>query len=184
MTSWLQGRPSRFRERGPDHQSATLQSSIPPPGGGARRRARNLLLAGLAVVAFGMLAALIMGIPSPGPRTGSPSPAMYAESTPTPHPASGQGLENVRTYALAASDLAGLPAEVPSGTRIDLWVAWAPPVTKRPRVQRLLANLTIDKLVPGLGPSSSSVILAVPEGKVERLLYGDMYGALSATMIP
>lgn len=185
MTSWLQGRPSRFRERGPDHQSAPLQSSISPPaGGGARRRARNLLRAGLAVVTCGVLAALIMGIPSPKPPAAAPS-ASHAGPAPTraPHPVDA-GSRHVRTYALAASDLSGLPGDVSPGTRIDLWVAWDPPVTKGPSVQRLLTDLTIAEVAPGVGASSPSVIVNVPEEDVERLLYGDRYGALSATMIP
>jgi hypothetical protein len=135
------------------------------------------------VVACGLLAALLMGVPSTT-RPETSTPLGERDEPRAPVLVAPKRVDDVRAYALAFEELTGLPRDVPPGTRIDLWVAWDPPVTKGPRLQRLLTNLTVEKMAPGVTPGTDSVILAVPEKRVARLLYGDRYGELSATMIP
>jgi len=92
---------------------------------------------------------------------------------------------NARTYALPLSQISGLPADAPPGTVFDLWVAWDPRLTKQPRIQKLLTNLTVQKIVPPGGRETEPVVLvSVAARDVVDLLWGHRYGALSAVLLP
>jgi hypothetical protein len=112
--------------------------------------------------------------PEPADRSGDPS-----------KPAGGASdVAGRRGYALAVPELKGLPGGAAPGTRLELWVAWDPPVTKEPRVQRLLKDVILDEIIPPVVPEApATAILSVPAKSVPDLLYGDRYGALSATML-
>jgi hypothetical protein len=93
--------------------------------------------------------------------------------------------DTTRLYAVAVSDLQGLPPNVPPGTRLELWVAWSPPVTKRPRIQRLLREVTLTEIIPAITPDGpDAAMLRLKNSQVADLLYGDQYGSLSVTLLP
>jgi hypothetical protein len=91
----------------------------------------------------------------------------------------------LRGYALPVAELAGLPGDAPPGTELELWVTWDPPVTERPRLQRLIPRVVLQKITPAVtsdGPDAA--ILLVPEKKLPDLVYADRYGAISVALIP
>lgn len=115
---------------------------------------------------------------SPQPAEASPSVAAIAASPPI------EPVGATREYAIALPELQGLPPDAAPGTRLELWVTWNPPVTRRPKLQRLLADATLVRFAPAVthdGPGS--VILQVPVRRMSDLLYADEYGALSATVL-
>jgi hypothetical protein len=213
--SFLRGRRAkRPWERGPSHTASTSQELFDSIGTAPRgtdpfglggdlkmsSRTRNLLLAAAVPVVIGAVAWSLLpsgtgdGVkggaqdgledvgdplesspPEPGDRSGDPSePAGRASDAP-----------GRRGYALAVPELKGLPGGAAPGTRLELWVAWDPPVTKEPRVQRLLKDVILDEIIPPVVPEApATAILSVPAKSVPDLLYGDRYGALSATMLP
>jgi hypothetical protein len=190
---------SRSWERGPSSPVATPQDQYTSFGlnNSARaidsvmsRKTRNLLLAAIvpiAVVFIGvklLLPSTTQGDASIPPRheekaVPSPSPESAAEPTPAPEDAGG----NTKSYAIPVPELAGLPSDAPPGTRLELWVAWDPPITKTPKIQRLLKDVTLEKIVPPVVPEApATAILSLPDRAVPDLLYGDKYGSLSVTM--
>ena len=97
----------------------------------------------------------------------------------TPPPAG-----NVVSYAVPAREVAGLPPDVQAGTTVDLWVAWDPPLTKKPRLQSLLQGVVLEKIAPPVTPDGSAAALfLVPRPDVDRLIWADRYGSLSATIV-
>lgn len=156
------------------------------------RRTTNLALAGLAVL---ILAWLVWPmLPSLTPSESetaaseemllmSPAPAASVEPTghdaePTP---SAQALQS---YAVALSELSGLPPDAAPGTLVDLWVAWDPPITRRTKIQRLLRAVTIERVVPPVTRTGTpSVLLGLQPRQVSDLIWADRYGTLSATVV-
>lgn len=94
-----------------------------------------------------------------------------------------QRAPETRAYAIALSELQGLPSDAPRGLRLDIWVAWDPPITKRPRIERLLTGVELERIIPPVtadGPASA--ILRVNVSDIPNLLYADRYGAMSVTI--
>jgi hypothetical protein len=79
--------------------------------------------------------------------------------------------------------VSGLPSDLDAGARLELWVALEPPLTKAPRIQKLVEGVLYDRTVPPVieGQPPTAIVL-VPEDKVGKLMYGDRYGALSASL--
>lgn len=117
-----------------------------------------------------------LAVPSPGSEparsASAPSPAISDDrSAPT------------RVYAVALPDLPGLPEDAKPGTSLELWVAWEPPVTKHPRIQRLATGVTLDRIVPPVvADGAPAALLRIPIKEMASVLYGDRYGALSAVI--
>lgn len=87
-------------------------------------------------------------------------------------------------YAIALDRVRGLPPAAAPGTAIDLWVSWEPPVTKRPRLQKLLESVIVEEIADPVVPGGSRIVLlAVREDQVSDLLWADRYGSLSATVV-
>ena len=106
-----------------------------------------------------------------------PSPTEVPVMT-TPHETSLAG--TTRSYAISITELQGFPSDAVPGTRFELWVAWDPPITPRPRFQRLVRDVVLERVIPPLtanGPTAA--MLEVPEARISDLLYADRYGALS-----
>lgn len=111
-------------------------------------------------------------------RPPDPTPTMSVQPFDASHP------ERV-TYAIDVNDIAGLAPSIPSGTLVDIWVTWERPITKTPGLQRLVRGVLIEQIAPPVTPEGPYVaVLSVDERKVENLLWGDRYGALSATIMP
>jgi hypothetical protein len=146
------------------------------------RGQRRLALAGIAAVA---LAVLTWTSQRPVDELGTPAqsrpaPAPSPSTVITPPPSS----PDARTYALPLSGLHGLPSNAPSGTRMQLWVTWQPPLTKTPRVQSLLRDVILEGIAPPLTPGTPpTALLRVKETQIPRLIYGERYGELSAVIV-
>jgi hypothetical protein len=88
------------------------------------------------------------------------------------------------TYAIALSRLHGLTDTTTPGAHLQLWVTWEPPIVKKPRVQKLLSEALLQRIVPGITPESpATALLQVGEAQLPRLLYGDRFGVLSAVVV-
>ena len=88
---------------------------------------------------------------------------------------------DLHSYAVPLSELPGLSPEASPGTRLELWVAWEPPLTRKPQVRRLLGNVVLDGIVPPVTPQGPmTALLLVREDQTADLVYGDRYGSLSA----
>ncbi len=115
----------------------------------------------------------------------SPSPPVVSTPTPSPVARPVSSLGEVRTYAIKVVELQGLPPDVAPGAQLEMWVAWEPPITRRPRYQLLLERVTLERIVPALTPEGpATALLRVKNSDVPALLYGDRYGALSVTVLP
>lgn len=126
----------------------------------------------------------------PGRAPGAPGPA---EATPLGTAAANAGLpvegaspvpdDARRSYAIGLHDLAGLPPDAAPGAQLELWVTWEPPVTKEPRLQRLISDVVLERTIPGPVPEAPvTVLLSVPENRVSDLIYADGYGRLSVVV--
>lgn len=118
-----------------------------------------------------------------------PSEPSGSNSVAPPEPTSGatdvhgKG-ENIKTYALSLSELQGLPPDASPGIALELWVAWHRPITNEPRVQRLVREATIERIVPAVtAEGSPTVLLQVRATDLVDLIYGDKFGSLSAALI-
>jgi hypothetical protein len=149
------------------------------------RKTRNLLLAAIVPVVVVFAGARLLWPSSPSATTKAPRPAQTAiTETPAPAP-SGEPVVGRKTYAIPVPELAGLSSSAGPGTALELWVAWDPPLTKSPKIQRLLRDVMLEKIVPPAVPEApATAILSVPDRAVPDLLYGDKYGSLSVTMSP
>ena len=132
---------------------------------------------------------LLTGGAARGPKTSAANPPALAEvsSVPSASPPEGPTAsppgQATSTYAIPLPKLDGLPAAVPPGTTIQIWVAWNKPITKGPRIQRLVSGVTVAKVLPPTSPGQPDVVLLnVPHDEVPDLLYGHRWGALSATL--
>lgn len=89
-----------------------------------------------------------------------------------------------REYALSLERVTGIAPITPPGSRLELWVAWKPPVTRAPRIQRLLPSVTLQRIVPPVTPQGPLVaILLVDIDDMPDLLYAERYGSLSAAVV-
>ena len=182
---------SRFRDRGPSHSVATSQDFFGPAsdessqrvGAMMSRKTRNLLLAGIVPIVVVFAGASLFWPSSPSATTKAPRPVQTAiTQTPGPVPST-KPVVGRKTYAIPVPELAGLSSSAVPGTRLELWVAWDPPLTKSPKIQRLLRDVMLEKIVPPIVPEApATAILSVPDRAVPDLLYGDKYGSLSVTM--
>ena len=204
---FLRGRRAlRPWERGPSQPSSTSQDIFDAIGPASRgtdpfglggefkmsSRARKVLLAAAVPIVVVLIGWSLLpsgdaalddagteGATEPSP-TAPPDDAMRRSESDGVAVGSGR-----RGYALAMSELKGLPGDAAPGARLELWVAWDPPVTKEPRVQRLLGDVILEEIIPPLVPEApATAVVSVPARSVPDLLYGDRYGALSVTTIP
>lgn len=109
-----------------------------------------------------------------------------AIATPLPETATAQREVrpgNLVSYAVAVSELHGLPPHVAPGTRLEIWVAWEPPVTRQPDIRPLLDDVLLEEISPPLLPDGPHVAsLLVRRGQISDLFYGDRYGSLSVVV--
>jgi len=116
--------------------------------------------------------------PSPIPSS-PPLDGVVAPSSPASEHAS------TRAYAIATTELAGLPPDPEPGAVFDLWVTWSPPVVEVVRIQKLIHGLTLEEIVPPVTPSGAeAAIFLVPVKSMSDLLWADRFGELSVTGLP
>lgn len=191
-------RPEWLRERGPKSGWAVIRKVD------LSRKKLPVLAGAAALVGFLLVTVIapkttsaVAGDEDLPPAQASASPAVVESVAATfapgsvpdvqPNPvlaaAAGADASGLRTYAMPFTELAGLAPETAPGTMLELWVAWDPPVTEEPRVQRLLRNVLMQQILPAPTPELPSVVLiAVRPRDTADLIYGDRYGSLSVTM--
>jgi hypothetical protein len=164
-------------------------------------RSRNLALAGGAAIVVGLVGVNTLMAPTAPPTAAVgvlteepaagvtvPSPhAAVASAAPSPGApskvAGGASTLARRSYAIGLQDLPGLPPDAAPGARLELWVTWDPPVTREPRLQKLIGDVVLERTVPGAVPEAPvTVLLSVPAGRVGDLIYADAYGRLSVVL--
>jgi hypothetical protein len=167
-------------------------------------RTKNLTLAGGGVVLIGFVAvntfvapaapqsapqpsdALGLAEPAPSPsRAGEDlaDPAMARSPAASASPAGGVAVPARRSYAIGLHDLAGFPPDAAPGEPLELWVTWEPPVTRGPRLQKLISDVVVERTIPGSVPEAPvTVLLSVPVGRVGDLIYADTFGKLSVVL--
>lgn len=90
-----------------------------------------------------------------------------------------------RSYAVALHELQGLSPDTVPGAKLELWVSWEPPITKGPRLQKLLTDVLLEKVVPGVTPEApATAILSIRHADTGDMMWADRYGSLSAVVIP
>ena len=119
------------------------------------------------------------------------TPAVMAEAPVAASPAApgtivdgaASGTADRRSYAIGLQDLAGLPPDAAPGAQLELWVTWEPPVTREPRLQKLIGDVLLERTIPGTVPEAPvTVLLSVPADRVGDLIYADGYGRLSVVL--
>lgn len=119
-----------------------------------------------------------------GVATPIASPVSAQSMQPTPTLASAAPAGSTRRYAVALTELRGLPADAPSGTQLEMWVIWDRPVTSRPKMQRLIPLVTLERIAPPIAEGAPSVaLLQVRPRDIPDLLWGDRYGTLSVVLL-
>jgi hypothetical protein len=147
----------------------------------------------VALLAFLLAGLFVRGVGGQGVSASGPSPsadvALSSPSVPSvtvvqaSAPADGTG--TTRSYAIATSELAGLPPDAQPGARLDLWVTWSPPVVPEIRVQKLIPGIVLEKVAPPVTPSgSAAAVFLVPVKDMSDLLWADRFGELSVSEIP
>lgn len=187
-------RPLRPRGRSSRSDAAipqdVLLGSPPDPHRGCwtimPRRIRNLALA--AVVPIVAIAIVMAMLPSTQDVVADPPGAptkpekLQPRASAETEPALAAGF---RAYAVSVPELQGLSEGALSGTKLELWVAWEPPVTKSPRVQRLVDEVVLERIVaPTVPEAPSTAVLLVPPKAIPDVIYGDLYGRLSVVSLP
>ncbi len=128
-------------------------------------------------------AAVVDGPVGRAPLVATTSPVPAAAAAPTASPVARVADMDRRTYAVSVVELAGLPPDAAPGTRLHLWVMWRPPLVRKPRLQPLIADVILEKVVPPVTPEGSHVaLLSVPGREAPDLLWADQFGELSVTL--
>ena len=150
------------------------------------RRIRNLAIVGVvvALASFLVVSRIDPATPSPrvavDPATPGSSTLAPPETTPTMEPSPDT---NLASYALPLSELRGVPPDIPSGSTLELWVTWEPPITKEAQVQLLLREVTLQKIIPTTDPEGPpTALLGVRDAQIGDLIYGDRYGSFHAVI--
>lgn len=145
------------------------------------KRRRNLLLAAVAVPCA---LVVLMRLGDGGATRLGDGGARPPPPAPSPPP-SPSAPDEARGYWVSVAEVDGLPESAPPGTRMELWVAWEPPVTARPRVERLVQEVTLERIAPPVTPQGpAAALLSVPAARVADVLYADRWGALSVAILP
>jgi hypothetical protein len=183
-------------ERSPSGPAALPQdilfgTSLDPGGtrssGILSRRVRNLVLAAaVPIVAVVVVVAIWPSAGDLSPSSRSVMRRVFPEpEVPTPGQSPTIQRPDLRSYAVSANELQGLPFDSPPGTRIELWVAWEPPITDKPRVHLLVSGVVLEKIAPPTIPDGPhTAVLLVPPKRIPDVIYGDLYGRLSAVVVP
>jgi hypothetical protein len=107
--------------------------------------------------------------------------SLYATPPARPWPS---GAAPRRSYAVGLHELRGLPPDAQPGLRLELWVAWEPPLVERPRVDLLLEDVILEEIVPPTTPDGpAAAVLSVRPRDFVDLLYADRWGNLAVAVV-
>jgi hypothetical protein len=113
----------------------------------------------------------------------TPGAAVSLPSPEAPEDAAAPAAVDRRSYAIGLQDLSGLPPDAAPGAPLELWVTWEPPVTREPRLEKLIGDVVLERTIPGAVPEAPvTVLLSVPADRVGDLIYADGYGRLSVVV--
>lgn len=146
-------------------------------------RQRAGWLIGAATLGFALMT-LLIPTPTHDP-VGVQSSVEVALPTPAAAPSGSAppvAGDHLHRYAIPVPELQGFPPDATPGVLMDLWVSWEPPITRRPRVQKLLAAVRLDAVIPSIDVGSPpTAVFLVTDKAFTDLLFGDRYGALSVS---
>lgn len=109
-------------------------------------------------------------------------PTTLPTAIPTTPPGAATKVASSVGYSIDISEIAGLADSTPPGTVVDIWVTWDPPLTKVPKLQRLLGGVVVERIAPPVTPQGPHVaMLSIAAKHADDLLWADRYGSLSAT---
>ena len=109
----------------------------------------------------------------PSPDPSAPAPSAVASSR----------TAGLVSYAIPTTELPGLPPDIASGARLDIWVTWQPPIAKAADLRPLLRGVLLERIVPPLLPDGPhSAILMVDPDEITDLIWGDRLGALNVVV--
>ena len=142
-----------------------------------KSRAGRLVALGLIVVAMGLGASKILF----NGETSKARPETESGAVATNEPAA-PAATDLASYAFLLPELEGLSPTVAPGTEIEIWATWEPPITKRLKVQLLIPNATITKVIPSIEPGPPTVMLELERRLIPDILFGDRFGDLSVVL--
>ncbi len=143
-------------------------------------RGRGKIAAAAAVI--GITGSSIVSS-SPEAASGPPKPQVVTAS-PSPQVPAPPGASDRANYYLSAPEVDGLPTEIAPWTQIELWVAWDPPITDEPSLNKLVTDAYIEAVLAPIAPESPYTLkLSIRRRDISDLLYADRYGSLSAIVI-
>jgi hypothetical protein len=151
---------------------------------GFLRRARRfpLLLGAVALLSFVGWDLLSDVTAASAPRTiegsasASPTPTQSTEV-----PAAVDTAGRI-AYSIDLDDIAGLSPTTAPGTAVELWATWSRPITKSPRLQRVVRDAVLERVIPPITPDGPTVAtFLITEREIDELLWADRYGEISAT---
>ena len=151
------------------------------------RRALNLVAVAGAVAAIVWVISglLIEGGGTTTAVSTAVDPIVTPSETPSPigEEAKDPAEQGWRGYALSIPDVDGMPPDLQPGDRLEIWVAWDPPITTKTKIEPLVDRVLYERTVPPTIPGEAPVaVVLVPDGKVDELMWGDRYGALAVVI--
>lgn len=159
-------------------------------GGGLAGITRRVKRSGLALAAvlflaylgWDMLSGMSVTPASRGSRSFEPIPTGSPTSTPLSDVDHSTQADRV-AYSIDLSDIAGLSPTTVPGSAVELWVTWDRPLTRSPKLQRVVRNAVLERVNPPVTPDGPTVAtFLVSRNEIDGLLWADSYGALSATI--
>jgi len=113
----------------------------------------------------------------------APASSVSPQAVPAPvRPAAPSA--GVRTYAISVPSLRGFPPDASPGSEFELWVAWEPPLTERPKIQLLVKRIVLKELIPPVTPEGPTVaVFALAVEALPDVLYADRYGRMSVAEV-
>lgn len=151
-----------------------------------RRTKRSALALGavlfLAYLGWDMLSGMSAAPGPMGSRSIEPLPTASA-TPPAISPSDGSTGTDLVSYSIDVSDIAGLPPTAVPGSETELWVTWERPLTRSPKLQRVVRDAVLERIDAPVTPDGPTVAtFLVSRTEIDDLLWADRYGALSATI--
>jgi hypothetical protein len=146
-------------------------------------RSRGKIAVGAAAAVIGIVGSSLVSGGSQAPAV-APRSRPAETSPPSPAAIAPVGVSDRANYYLSVPEVDGLPDEITPWSRIELWVAWDPPITDEPSIHRLLNDAYIEAVLAPVAPDAPSTLkLSIRHRDIADLIYADRYGSLSAIVV-
>jgi hypothetical protein len=164
-------RIARSRERGPRLNETAAPADL------LKTRLARMVALGTAVLVTGLgVTTLLFDERTPSSEPEGDRDASQGTASGTP------AATDLTSYAFLLPELEGLPPTTSTGTEIEIWATWEPPVTKRLKIQRLIPKATVTKILPSIEPGPPTVVLELERRFIPDIMFGDRFGALSVVL--